>query len=379
MATVTQTYYADDTDPTIEAHYRVRIVVNGIEWELDLSRDNHDEFNADMKKWTQHARKVGGQRIEPKPLKGRKFSVEDEDERKQIRAWAVANGKDVSEHGGRLADDYIRQYCQPNRPDKRTTARPDPDVAVVASNPGPVDAMPEPEAHEPEERLIQGLMTQEGWFYESYDDALTVAKRMGRHAIRKDGGGLVVIELGVSYQQSLKEAAAKEKAAPGTQAPVVAAVKTNRNATRAVMRKLFSEVSMWRTAADSMSLDTKEDFVQQAKAWLGDKTNLSHKTLETADWDEVYKYAVSTRQAEASAEVGSRTEPAGAANVQKTAESAGSTPKSGRRTKAAPRTNATDKKPETAGTNAKPAGGRGAAKASPKAASSPSPRRQAAA
>jgi hypothetical protein len=39
-----------------------------------------------------------------------------------------------------------------------------------------------------------------------------------------------------------------------------------------------------------MSLDSLEDFTQQAKAWLGDKTELRTSTIENADYAELLEY-----------------------------------------------------------------------------------------
>ncbi|WP_019057763.1 hypothetical protein [Streptomyces prunicolor] len=41
---------------------------------------------------------------------------------------------------------------------------------------------------------------------------------------------------------------------------------------------------------DGLPLDDIEDFTQAAKRWLGDKSELASKTLEEADWSEVYAY-----------------------------------------------------------------------------------------
>ncbi len=364
MVSVTKSWFVDDLDGVSPAVEEITWSFQGADYTAHVSREHADEFKAVMARFTQNATKVGGRRFDPRPLRSEKWTVEDEDERKQIRDWAVGNGMYVSEYGGRTPDEYLRKYCAPNRPDKRNAAR-------------FVEAMPEPESLEPEERSISGKMTQDGWYYESFDDAVTVAVEMGRHAIPKDGGGLVVLKEGVPYLQSLSEAAATEKAARGAQAQEKAvSAKTNKNATAAVKRKLFAETSLWRTAADSMCVDTKDVFVQRAKGWLGDETNLRHKTLETADWDEIYEYVLSTRideseavpatpaepevaelVVEASAEVGSRTEPAGTDEIQQTAEGAVSEPKGGRRAKAAARTGAREKKPTTRGTKAEPAGG----------------------
>jgi hypothetical protein len=36
--------------------------------------------------------------------------------------------------------------------------------------------------------------------------------------------------------------------------------------------------------------ESLEAFSEAAKAWLGDKSNLASKTLEEADWPEIYRH-----------------------------------------------------------------------------------------
>ena len=68
--------------------------------------------------------------------------------------------------------------------------------------------------------------------------------------------------------------------------------KTTATATRTVHRKLDTEYQDYRGVWESlMSADTTlENFTTAAKAYLGDKTELKETTIESADYEEIYKH-----------------------------------------------------------------------------------------
>lgn len=60
--------------------------------------------------------------------------------------------------------------------------------------------------------------------------------------------------------------------------------------TNAVFSNLSKPVSTFELAWETLPVDTEENFVASAKRWLGDRSNLSSKTLDTANWNEIYGY-----------------------------------------------------------------------------------------
>lgn len=63
----------------------------------------------------------------------------------------------------------------------------------------------------------------------------------------------------------------------------------NQNATRHVITNLFREDGMWDTVGGVMGRhSTRDEFENRAKSWLRDNSNLSTRTIDNADWDEVY-------------------------------------------------------------------------------------------
>lgn len=55
---------------------------------------------------------------------------------------------------------------------------------------------------------------------------------------------------------------------------------------------------MWETNGERFSVESPEVYADQAKAWLGDNTELRGKTIEEADWPEIYQHFKAQREAE---------------------------------------------------------------------------------
>lgn len=75
---------------------------------------------------------------------------------------------------------------------------------------------------------------------------------------------------------------------------------TESRATRSVFRSLQRERegSLWSQVGEQFPTDSEADFTESAKAWLGDRSNLGTKTLEEANWPEIYQHFKALREAE---------------------------------------------------------------------------------
>ena len=92
MAQRVQIVLEDDFDGG-EASETVTFSLDGVEYEIDLSSDNASRLRDAVAPWVAHARKKGGRRkrVSSKPASSSATS--------DIRAWALANGMDVSSRG----------------------------------------------------------------------------------------------------------------------------------------------------------------------------------------------------------------------------------------------------------------------------------------
>ena len=61
-----------------------------------------------------------------------------------------------------------------------------------------------------------------------------------------------------------------------------------KDSTRAVIRNLSHEDGIWDCPGDRFAVQTLDLFIDNAKSWLGDRSNLKNSTLDSADWAEVY-------------------------------------------------------------------------------------------
>jgi hypothetical protein len=91
----------DDLDGT-EAAETVHFSVDGVEYEIDLSKSNADKFRNSFGDYVSHARKVGGRRA-------RKSASSDGVDIRAVRKWAASNGIQVSTRG-RVPADVISKY-----------------------------------------------------------------------------------------------------------------------------------------------------------------------------------------------------------------------------------------------------------------------------
>lgn len=63
----------------------------------------------------------------------------------------------------------------------------------------------------------------------------------------------------------------------------------NRKATRHVELNLLTMGPNWVTVGDRLAAGGREVFEQESKSWLRDNSELSSRTIDSADWDEVWQ------------------------------------------------------------------------------------------
>ena len=90
MAQKVQVVLVDDVDGG-EATETVSFTVDGVGYEVDLSAENAAKFRSAVEPWISAGRRVSGRKS---AARGRAGS-----DAGKIRAWAKANGYDVSERG----------------------------------------------------------------------------------------------------------------------------------------------------------------------------------------------------------------------------------------------------------------------------------------
>jgi Lsr2 len=91
MAQRVQIILEDDYDGGV-AEETVTFALDGAEYEIDLSRENASRLRDELAPWIGHARKTGGRRK-------RATKLTETSSTSDIRAWALANGHEVSSRG----------------------------------------------------------------------------------------------------------------------------------------------------------------------------------------------------------------------------------------------------------------------------------------
>jgi hypothetical protein len=103
MASKTVVYLEDDLDGS-EAAETVTFTIQGVEYELDLSKKNLTEFLKTVEPYVEAARRVGGRK-----RSGSAAKASGGADTQAVRAWAVSNGYDVSSRG-RIAANVVEAY-----------------------------------------------------------------------------------------------------------------------------------------------------------------------------------------------------------------------------------------------------------------------------
>jgi Lsr2 len=105
MAQKIQTLFIDDIDGGA-AEGTVRFALDGTDYEIDLSGKHSDELHASLRKYVDHARKVGAAARRPGTRGGRRPSTVDT---VAVRAWAREKGHDIKDRG-RVPADIVAKY-----------------------------------------------------------------------------------------------------------------------------------------------------------------------------------------------------------------------------------------------------------------------------
>ena len=99
----------DDFDGEGAADETVEFALDGVTYEIDLSAKNAKALRAELKKWVESGRRVGGRRRgrTASPARGR--AAIDREQSAAIREWARRNGHNVSTRG-RIPADVIDAF-----------------------------------------------------------------------------------------------------------------------------------------------------------------------------------------------------------------------------------------------------------------------------
>jgi hypothetical protein len=105
MAQRVNVLLVDDLDGESEATETIRFGIDGRNLELDLSADNAEAMRETLRKYVDAARKTG---TSSKGRASARRTVTDVDP-KAVRAWAAANGHEVSSRG-RIPAEVVEAY-----------------------------------------------------------------------------------------------------------------------------------------------------------------------------------------------------------------------------------------------------------------------------
>lgn len=97
----------DDFDGEAAADETVEFALDGVTYEIDLSTKNAAKLRADLKKWVESGRRVGGRRRGRSSGRGR--GAIDREQSAAIREWARRNGHNVSTRG-RIPAEVIEAF-----------------------------------------------------------------------------------------------------------------------------------------------------------------------------------------------------------------------------------------------------------------------------
>jgi hypothetical protein len=89
----------DDFDGEGGADETVEFGLDGVTYEIDLSGKNANKLRAELKKWVEAGRRVGGRRRGRSPVSGKGRAAIDREQSAAIRDWARRNGHNVSTRG----------------------------------------------------------------------------------------------------------------------------------------------------------------------------------------------------------------------------------------------------------------------------------------
>lgn len=96
----------DDLDQASTADETITFSLDGVSYEIDLSGANAERLRSDLAPWIGHARRLGGRKAPGRKTAGKSSA-------NAIRAWAIANGMEVSSRG-RVPADVRAAYEEAN-------------------------------------------------------------------------------------------------------------------------------------------------------------------------------------------------------------------------------------------------------------------------
>jgi hypothetical protein len=100
----------DDIDGTT-ATQTVQFGLDGVTYEIDLSDENATTLRDELARFVGAGRRVGGRKVHVATGQPTTTTASDRERNQQIRAWANANGYEVSERG-RLSSAVVSAYEQ---------------------------------------------------------------------------------------------------------------------------------------------------------------------------------------------------------------------------------------------------------------------------
>ncbi len=96
----------DDIDGSTAAQ-TVQFSLDGVTFEIDLSDRNASALRHELARYIGAGRRIGGRKV--RVATGQPTTASDRERNQQIRAWANANGYEVSERG-RLSSEVVAAY-----------------------------------------------------------------------------------------------------------------------------------------------------------------------------------------------------------------------------------------------------------------------------
>ena len=111
MAQRTQLVLIDDLDGTEITDGNAQSITfswSGVDYSIDLSKANADEFEKAIGPYLEKAQRVGGRKNRPSSSSSSSSSPSQVDT-KAVRAWAASNGIELSNRG-RVPADVIEKY-----------------------------------------------------------------------------------------------------------------------------------------------------------------------------------------------------------------------------------------------------------------------------
>jgi nucleoid-associated protein Lsr2 len=102
MAQRVEVLLEDDIDGS-PADETVRFAYNGTQYEIDLSSQNAEALRSTLGKYIEHARKASA------PPRQAHRAVRNSVDNSAVRAWAKAQGKEISERG-RIPASVMKEY-----------------------------------------------------------------------------------------------------------------------------------------------------------------------------------------------------------------------------------------------------------------------------